>query len=67
MSVFIPAAALTGFNPADHPQLGFTYFLFDRELGQQYFSVGSEFPSPPIRACGARWSWCVRTGALLSR
>ena len=44
MSAFIPAAALTGFNPADHPRLGFTYFLFDRERGQQCFSVGSEFP-----------------------
>ncbi len=44
LSIFIPAAALTGFNPADHPRLGFTYFVFDRELGQQYFSVGSEFP-----------------------
>lgn len=44
MSTFIPAAALTGFNPVDHPRLGFTYQLFDRELGQQYFSVGSEFP-----------------------
>lgn len=46
MSLFIPAAALTGFNPVDHPKLGFTYFLFDRELGQQHFSVGSEFPYP---------------------
>ena len=46
LSVFIPAAALTGFNPADHPRLGFTYFVFDRELGQQFFSVGSEFPFP---------------------
>lgn len=44
LSAFIPAAALTGYNPADHPKIGFTYFLFDRELGQQYFSVGSEFP-----------------------
>lgn len=44
MSLFIPAAALTGFNPADHPKLGFTYYLFDRELGRQYFSVGDEFP-----------------------
>ncbi len=44
LSVFIPQAALTGFNPADHPRLGFTYFVFDRELGQQFFSVGSEFP-----------------------
>jgi hypothetical protein len=44
LAAFIPAAALTGFNPADHPRLGFTYFVFDRELGQQYFSLGSEFP-----------------------
>ncbi|MEX0676635.1 MAG: hypothetical protein WD063_06140 [Pirellulales bacterium] len=44
LATFIPAAALTGFNPVDHPRLGFTYFVFDRELGQQYFSVGSEFP-----------------------
>ena len=44
MSAFIPAAALTGFNPTDHPRLGFTYYLFDRELGQQFFSLGSEFP-----------------------
>jgi hypothetical protein len=40
----IPADALTGFNPADHPKLGFTYALFDRELGLQCFSVGNEFP-----------------------
>lgn len=46
LSAFIPASALTGFNPADHPRLGFTYFIFDRELGQQFFSVGSEFPFP---------------------
>jgi hypothetical protein len=44
LSVFVPAAALTGFNPADHPRLGFTYSVFDRELGQQTFSCGSEFP-----------------------
>ena len=44
MAMFIPTAALTGFNPIDHPKLGFTYALFDRELGQQYFSVNSEFP-----------------------
>jgi len=44
LNAFIPTAALTGYNPADHPKLGFTYFLFDRELGQQYFSMGSEFP-----------------------
>jgi hypothetical protein len=44
MSLFIPAAALTGFNPTDHPRLGFTYYLLDRELGSQFFSSGAEFP-----------------------
>lgn len=44
MRMFIPAAALTGFNPDDHPRLGFTYAIFDREFGEQTFSVGSEFP-----------------------
>ncbi|MEX2112400.1 MAG: hypothetical protein WD845_04400 [Pirellulales bacterium] len=44
MSLFLPTAALTGFNPTDHPKLGFTYYLFDRELGSQHFSLGAEFP-----------------------
>ena len=41
---FIPAAALTGFNPTDHPALGFSYAVIDRELGWQTFSVGPELP-----------------------
>ena len=41
---FIPAAALTGYDPSDHPRLGFTYAVLDRELGLQTFSVGSAFP-----------------------
>ena len=41
---FIPTAALTGFDPAEHPQLGFTYALVDRERGDQTFSVGEAFP-----------------------
>jgi hypothetical protein len=44
MSMHVPAAALTGFNPVDHPKLGFTYFIFDREYGEQTFSVGTQFP-----------------------
>lgn len=40
----IPAAGLTGFNPADHPALGFTYAVIDRELGWQTFTVGQELP-----------------------
>jgi hypothetical protein len=44
LSAQIPAAALTGFHAADHPRLGFAYYLFDRELGEQTFSTPTEFP-----------------------
>ena len=46
LSAFLPTMALTGFNPIDNPKLGFTYWLFDRERGEQTFSVGTEFPFP---------------------
>ena len=41
---FIPADALTGYDPAEHPQLGFTFAVYDREFGLQTGSVGVEFP-----------------------
>ncbi len=44
LEAFIPADALTGFDPAEHPRLGFTYAVIDRELGEQTFSVGSPMP-----------------------
>ena len=44
MAIHLPAAALTGFNPIDNPKLGFTYYLFDREFGEQTFSSGTQFP-----------------------
>jgi len=40
----VPAAVMTGFDPAEHSRLGFTYAVMDRELGWQTFSLGSEFP-----------------------
>ena len=40
----VPAEALTGFDPQEHPRLGFTYAVIDRELGQQTFGVGSPMP-----------------------
>ena len=33
-----------GFEPAEHPRLGFTYAVIDRELGEQTFSVGRPMP-----------------------
>ena len=35
---------LVGFDPAQHPQLGFHYTIRDSELGEQSLAVGSEFP-----------------------
>lgn len=40
----LSADVLTGFNPQEHPRLGFTYAVRDRELGEQTFSVGSPMP-----------------------
>ncbi len=44
LQAFLPAATLTGFNPAEQPAIGFTYAVIDRELGTQTFTVGPEFP-----------------------
>ncbi|MCA9247733.1 MAG: hypothetical protein KDA42_11470 [Planctomycetales bacterium] len=44
LAAFIAAGALNGFDPAEHPRLGFTYALLDRERGLQTFSVGMGFP-----------------------
>jgi hypothetical protein len=44
LGAFIPAEALTGFDPEEHPRLGFTYAVLDRELGEQTFGVGSPMP-----------------------
>ncbi len=40
----IPAEALTGFEPSEHHQLGFSYAVMDRELGWQTFTISNEFP-----------------------
>lgn len=44
MSGLIPAAALTGFDPAEYPQISLWYAAIDRERGWQTFSIGEEFP-----------------------
>lgn len=44
LEAMIPAEALTGFDPTDHPRIGFSYAVVDRELGWQTFSLGAEFP-----------------------
>lgn len=44
MRVMIPGTALTGFDPVEHPRLGFSYVVADREMGMQPFQGTMEFP-----------------------
>ncbi len=42
LEAHIPASCLSGFDPIDHSRIGFYYILEDRELGQQYLTVGDD-------------------------
>jgi hypothetical protein len=42
LEAMIPADGLNGYDPAEHPRIGFYYMLEDRELGQQYLTVGDD-------------------------
>jgi hypothetical protein len=44
LEAFISGQALTGWDPAEHRRIGFTYAVVDRELGTQTFTCGPEFP-----------------------
>jgi hypothetical protein len=44
LECFVPAEAMLGFEPAEHPRIGFTYAVIDRELGEQTFGVGQPMP-----------------------
>lgn len=41
---WIAAQAMTGYDPDEHPRLGFCYAVVDRQLGWQTLSLGPEFP-----------------------
>ena len=44
LQAFVPGDAITGWDPSEHARIGFSYFILDKELGQQTFSLGLEFP-----------------------
>lgn len=44
LDVMIPGDQLTGFEPTEHPNLGFHFALTDRELGNRYLLVEPPFP-----------------------
>jgi hypothetical protein len=54
MAAFVPAVALGGYDPQQHRQLGFTYAVFDRELGLQTFATGAVFPFVEDPTCWAQ-------------
>ncbi len=44
LEAFLPAEVLTGFDPEQHPRLGFFYVVRDAEHGEQLAGAGPEFP-----------------------
>jgi hypothetical protein len=44
LSVWLPAGALSGFDPEANPRLGFYAVVRDAELGEHFLTVGREFP-----------------------
>lgn len=42
LEAHIPAVCLSGFDPVDHPRIGFYYILEDADHGQQYLTVGDD-------------------------
>ena len=42
--VFLPGKILTGFDPNEHPNLGFHFVVMDREYGNSYFLVAPPLP-----------------------
>lgn len=44
LEAWLPAGVLYGYDPEAQPRLGFYYALRDAELGEQFLSVGPEFP-----------------------
>jgi hypothetical protein len=53
LAAFIPATALAGYDPLQYRQLGFTYAVYDRELGLQTFATGPAFPYDEDPTCWA--------------
>jgi hypothetical protein len=53
LSAFVPTVALGGYDPEQHPRLGFNYAVIDRELGIQTLATGPGFPYDEDPSCWA--------------
>ena len=45
LQAFVPAKRLSGFDPEEHPQIGFHFIVSDRELGSHAMTLGDAFPT----------------------
>jgi hypothetical protein len=43
LETHVPRDCLSGFDPDQHRRIGFYYIIEDRDLGQQYLTVGDEY------------------------
>jgi hypothetical protein len=53
LAALVPAESLGGYDPQQQRQIGFTYAVFDRELGLQTFAAGPAFPFDEDPTCWA--------------
>jgi hypothetical protein len=44
LEAFFPAAVLNGYDPEQHPRIGFFYLVRDAELGEQTLGAGVDLP-----------------------
>jgi hypothetical protein len=44
LEAFLPASVLAGYDPEQHPRLGFYYAVRDAEHGEEFLSVNADFP-----------------------
>ena len=42
LEALIPSECLSGFDPVEHPRIGFYYLIEDGDHGQQYLTVGDD-------------------------
>ncbi len=57
VEVAIPASSLSGWNPSEHPRIGFFYKVKDTQLGSQHLRLTTNWAGTPTRARGRRACW----------
>ncbi len=45
LQAFVPGKGISGFDPDEHPQIGFHFVVSDRELGIHTMTLGDAFPT----------------------